>query len=124
MNTVALIGRVGQDPQVRNTGGGKTVANFSLAVDEGFGDRKVTHWIPVVAWEKTAELISQYVSKGSQLAVEGRLQVRSWEDRDGNKRQTTEVVANRVDFLSKSETKRQSRSQNEPVEVGEEDIPF
>ncbi len=123
MNSVSLVGRVGQDPTLRSTSSGKSVANFSIAVDEGYGDRKVTYWIPIVAWDKTADLVGQYVSKGSQVAVEGRLTQRSFEDRDGNKRTVIEVVANRLDFLTRSETKKQARSQNEP-EVLDDDIPF
>jgi single-strand DNA-binding protein len=122
MNSVSIIGRVGQDP-TRSTVSGKTVANFNIAVDEGYGDRKITHWIPIVAWDKTADLVHQYVSKGSQVAVEGRLSYRQWQDRDGNKRSTIEVVANRLDFLTRSETKKQARSQSEP-EVLDDDIPF
>jgi len=110
MNTVSLIGRLGRDPEIRHTGAGKTVANFSIAVDYGFGDKKTTSWIPIVVWEKTAELVQTYCKKGSQVAVEGRLQERSWQDKEGNKRTVLEVIANRLDFLTRAE----KSSQREP----------
>lgn len=122
MNSVNLIGRLGQDPTSRHTGSGKTVTNFSIAVDDGFGERKTTSWITIVAWEKTAELAAQYLKKGSQVAVEGRLAQRSWADKDGVKHTVCEVIANRLDFLSKAE--RSSQSEQTPVEVADEDIPF
>lgn len=121
MNSVSLIGRLGKDPEVRTTGSGKTVANFTLAVDFGFGDRKTTSWIPVQVWEKTAEIAQKYLAKGSQVAVTGRLQQRSWEDRDGNTRSVLEVVGERLDLLSKSE---KSTSQSEFDGDTTEDSPF
>jgi single-strand DNA-binding protein len=129
MNNVNLIGRLGRDPEVRFTGSGKAVANFSIAVDDGYGEKKITSWVPVVAWEKTAELVQQYVVKGSQVAVSGQLRQRNWEDRDGNKRTVLEVIARQIDFLTKVE-KKQPSSQSEPREfdtpqaVSDEDIPF
>ena len=123
MNTVSLIGRLGKDPEVRNTGSGKSVTNFAIAVDYGFGERKQTSWIPIVAWEKTAELAAQYLVKGSQVAVEGRLQQRTWEDKNGNKQSVLEVVANRLDFLTKAE-KRQPQAEPAYEPPADEDIPF
>jgi single-strand DNA-binding protein len=123
VNTVSLIGRLGKDPEVRNTGSGKSVTNFAIAVDYGFGERKQTSWIPIVAWEKTAELAAQYLVKGSQVAVEGRLQQRTWEDKNGNKQSVLEVVANRLDFLTKAE-KRQPQAEPAYEPPADEDIPF
>jgi single-strand DNA-binding protein len=123
MNTWSGIGRLGRDPEVRNTGSGKSVTNFAIAVDYGFGERKQTSWIPIVAWEKTAELAAQYLVKGSQVAVEGRLQQRTWEDKNGNKQSVLEVVANRLDFLTKAE-KRQPQAEPEYEAPADEDIPF
>jgi single-strand DNA-binding protein len=128
VNSVALIGRLGRDPEIRHTGAGKAVANFSIAVDYGFGDKKTTSWIPIVAWEKTAELVQTYCKKGSQIAVEGRLQERSWQDKEGNKRTVLEVIANRLDFLTKAE-KNSNSSQSERTEEfdatpAEDDPPF
>ncbi|SRR6266550_2607734 len=107
MNNVSLIGRLGRDPETRHTGSGKAVTNFSIAVDYGFGEKKTTSWIPVVAWEKTGELAAQYLVKGSQVAVAGRLQERSWQDKEGNKRTVLEVIASQIDFLTKAEKKAQ-----------------
>jgi single-strand DNA-binding protein len=123
VNSVSLIGRLGRDPETRHTQGGKTVTNFSVAVDEGFGDRKQTYWIPVVAWEKTAEAAGKYLKKGSQVAVEGRLQVRSWDDKEGNKRTTTEVVANRLDFLTKPPSSQSEQEFDGPA-PDDSDTPF
>ena len=114
MNSVSLIGRLGRDPETRYTGGGKAVTNFTIAVDDGFGENKTTSWITVVAWEKTAELAQQYLAKGSQVAVEGRLKQRTWNDKEGAKHTVLEVVANRLDFLTKIE-KRASSQSEQPV---------
>jgi single-strand DNA-binding protein len=129
MNSVSLIGRLTRDPEQRYTNGGKAVANFSIAVDDGYGENKTTSFIPIVAWEKTAELAKQYLAKGSQVAVSGQLRQRSYEDRNGNKQTVTEIVARQLDFLTKAEKK--ARSQSEPGEfdeparqVSDEDIPF
>lgn len=104
MNKVILVGRVGNEPETRNTSSGKTVTNFSLATDEG---KDKTEWHSIVAWnDKFAE---QCVGKGDQLAIEGRLQTRSWEDKEGNKRYKTEVVAWRIEGLSKAAEKKQQQ---------------
>jgi len=114
MNSCNLIGRLGRDPETRYTAGGKAVTNFTVAVDDGFGENKTTSWITVVAWEKTAELAQQYLAKGSQVAVEGRLKQRTWNDKEGAKHTVLEVVANRLDFLTKIE-KRASSQSEQPV---------
>jgi single-strand DNA-binding protein len=121
VNSCAIIGRLGRDPETRYTSGGKAVTNFTVAVDDGFGENKTTSWIPVVAWEKTAELAQQYLAKGSQVAVEGRLKQRSWTDKEGGKRTVLEIVANRLDFLTKIEKKASSESEQQ---IPDEDIPF
>ncbi len=97
MNTVQLIGRLGADPELRHTQGGKAVCNLRMAISNG-RDRDAT-WLDVVCWDKTAELVSQYKRKGDEVAVEGRLQVREWRDKDGNNRKSVEVVAFRVHFI-------------------------
>ena len=112
VNKVILIGNLGRDPELRYTQSGQAVANFSLATNERFGGRdggeqqERTEWHRIVTWGKTAETCAQYLAKGRNVYIEGRLQTRDWEDRDGNKRQTTEVVAQRVQFLGspRSET--------------------
>jgi single-strand DNA-binding protein len=104
VNKVILIGNLGRDPELRYTQGGQAVANFTLATTERFptreGERQErTEWHRIVAWGRTAELCAQYLSKGRSVYVEGRLQTREWEDRDGQKRRTTEIVAQSVQFL-------------------------
>jgi single-strand DNA-binding protein len=103
VNTVILIGRLGRDPEVRWTQGAQAVAELSVATDETWGkgeDRqKKTEWHRIVAWGKLAEICQQYLHRGSLVYIAGRLQTRQWEDKDGNKRQTTEVVAHAVQFL-------------------------
>lgn len=97
MNTVNLIGRLGQDPELKTTPTGKSVCSFSLAVKGMQADS--VDWIRIVAWEKTAETIANYCAKGREIAIEGRISVRNWEDEGGNKRQSVEVVANRFHFI-------------------------
>ena len=97
-NKVILMGRLTASPELRETLNGSSVVNFTLAVDRGFGEDKQTDFFPIVAWKGTAEAIAKYVDKGQQLLVSGQLQTRSWEDRDGNKRTTTEVLATEFSF--------------------------
>ncbi len=102
LNRIVIIGRLTRDPELRTTPAGKFVANFTLAVDRGRKDssgNKETDFIDTIVWEKQAENVSKYVSKGSLVAVEGRLQIRSYEDQKGNKRKAAEVVASSVQFL-------------------------
>lgn len=98
MNVVVLIGNLARDPELKYTQNGKAVCNFTLAVNNPYAENKAD-FISVTAWDKQAENIAQYLRKGSKAGVEGRLQVRSYEDKDGNRRWVTEVVANRVEFL-------------------------
>ena len=101
LNKVILIGRLTRDPELKYTSGdGVAVANFTLAVDR-FGEKKEADFIRIVTWKKQAENCSQYTGKGSLVAVEGRLQVRQYEDREGNKRTIAEVSAQSVRFLDK-----------------------
>ncbi|CAN5295582.1 single-stranded DNA-binding protein [soil metagenome] len=105
-NKVQLIGRVGQDPEILNLETGKKLAKFSIATNENYTNakgEKVEHtdWHNVVAWGKTADIIEQFVNKGKEIAVEGKLTTRSWDDKEGNKRYTTEIVCNELLLLSK-----------------------
>lgn len=100
LNRVILIGRLTKDPELRYTNSGKSVCSFTLAVESGFGDNKRTDFINIVVWSKQGETCSEYLAKGKLAAVEGRLQIRNYDDRDGNKRYVTEVVADNVRFLS------------------------
>src|SRR4051812_41804377 len=104
VNKVILVGRLGQNPEVRYTPSGAAVANFSVATNESWTDKsgqkqERTEWHRIVVWGKLAELCSQYLSKGRQAYIEGRLQTREWQDKDGNKKYTTEVQAQTVQFL-------------------------
>ena len=105
VNKVILIGNLGRDPELRYTQSGQAVANFSIATSENWNDKSSgerverTEWHRIVAWGRTAELAAQYLSKGRTVYVEGRLQTREYEDRDGVKRRVTEVVASNITFL-------------------------
>jgi single-strand DNA-binding protein len=104
VNKVILIGNLGRDPELRYTPGGQAVANFTLATNERFSTKdgekqERTEWHRIVAWGRTGEICAQYLSKGRSVYVEGRLQTREWEDKEGQKRRTTEIVANTVQFI-------------------------
>lgn len=105
VNKVIILGRLGQDPELKYTPSGAAVCNFSLATSESWNDKATgqkqerTEWHRIVVWGKLAELCNQYLSKGRQAFVEGKIQTRSWEDKDGNKRYTTEIAANTVQFI-------------------------
>lgn len=101
VNKVILIGNLGKDPELRHTSSGTSVATFSLATRSGGGKDKetVTEWHSVVVFDKLADLCAQYLQKGRQVYIEGRLQTRNWEDKDGLKRSKTEVIASQVSFL-------------------------
>jgi len=104
VNKVILVGRLGRDPETRFTGGGQAVANFSMATDETYKDKngerqKRTEWHKIVVWSKLAEIAQQYLKKGSLLYLEGRLQTREWQDKEGQKRTTTEIVATNFRML-------------------------
>jgi len=112
MNKVVLIGRLTRDPELRYTGSNTAVATFSLAVNRNFtnqqGEREAD-FINIVVWRKQAENVKNYLSQGSQVAIEGRIQTRSYDDNNGQKRYVTEVVADNVEFLS---SKNSSNSSN------------
>lgn len=101
LNKIFLMGRLTRDPELRHTQTGTAVASFTLAVDRDFKDKggdKSTDFIDIVAWRQTGEFVSRYFTKGRMAVVEGRLQMRSWTDKDGNKRTSAEVVADNVYF--------------------------
>lgn len=136
VNKVILIGRLGRDPEVRYTPSGVAVANFSIATSEEWKDKDTgekqerTEWHKIVAWRRLGEICGEYLHKGKEVYIEGKLQTRPWEDRDGNKRYTTEIVANVMQMLGAAgkEGKVQSAdnkfSTEEPVTVPEDEIPF
>ena len=109
LNHIVIMGRLTRDPEIRRTGTGIAVASFSVAVERDFGKNengeKETDFIDCVAWRTTGEFVSKYFTKGSMIVVSGRLQIRGWTDKDGNKRRSAEVVADNVYF---GESKRSS----------------
>lgn len=132
MNKVILVGRLSQDPEVRYTQNGKAVATFSIAVNRftGSGSKEAADFIPIVAWEKLAEICGNNLTKGRRVLVEGRLQIRSYEATDGQKRRVAEVVAQNIEFLDqKHTTNNGSGSPYDASSFGsevfpEEEIPF
>ncbi|MDY6971281.1 MAG: single-stranded DNA-binding protein [Thermodesulfobacteriota bacterium] len=135
VNKVILIGRLGRDPEVRYTPSGVAVANFTIATSEQWTNRdgekeERTEWHKIVAWKRLGEICGEYLHKGSQVYVEGKLQTKAWEDRDGNKRYTTEVIANVMQMLGAAGKEGRARSTDErfpveePITVPEDDIPF
>jgi single-strand DNA-binding protein len=140
VNKVILIGNLGRDPELRYTQGGQGVANFTLATNERWKDKdgqnqERTEWHRIVVWGKQAENCAQYLQKGRSCYIEGRLQTREWEDKEGNKRQTTEIVAQNVTFLGGRDGAQRGAGQGAqppgpPVDgsmgppPGGDDIPF
>ena len=104
VNRVILVGRLGRDPEMRHTTSGTAVTNFSVATNEKWKNQsgepqERTEWHKIVTWSKLAEISNQYLTKGQLVFIEGRIQTREWDDRDGNKRQTTEIVASDMKML-------------------------
>jgi len=142
LNDVRLIGNLGADPEMRYTTTGRPVCNMRIATSRTYtdknGDKKtITEWHRIVVWGKQAENCKQYLSKGRQVYVQGSLQTRPWEDREGNKRYTTEVVAQRVQFLAggrradeqedeapSSDAPNEENEDKKPEDVDHRDIPF
>jgi single-strand DNA-binding protein len=153
VNKVILVGRLGRDPETRYTSGGQAVANFSVATDESYKDRngerqKRTEWHKIVVWGKQAEIAQQYLKKGSLVFIEGRIQSREWQDKEGQKRTSFEIVANNFRMLggrgdsmaagagagavaggARSDDFEHSAPSDEPYsgggpEISDEDIPF
>lgn len=105
INKAILMGRLTRDPELRHTGSGTPVCSFTVAIDNGYGDNRSTDFINCVAWNKTAEFVEKYFTKGRMIIVVGRIQTRTWEGQDGKKNYATEVVASEVSF---GESKRSS----------------
>ena len=140
VNKVILIGNLGRDPEVRYTQGGSAVANFTMATTDTWQDpsgekKERTEWHRIVVWGKQAEIVGEYLRKGRPVYVEGSLQTREWTDREGNKRYTTEVRAQRIQFLGRPDDRAAAgpADSHPPAEEGaepagpgyaEDDIPF
>ena len=132
LNKIILMGRLTRDPELRRTQSGTAVASFTLAVDMDYksqdGERE-TDFIDIVAWRGTGEFVSKYFTKGRMAVVEGRLQVRDWKDKDGNKRRSTEVIADNVYFgdSKRSESGTSVEASGEIRELADEEkgeLPF
>lgn len=129
VNKVILIGNLGKDPELRYTPNGTAVGNFNIATNEVWTDKSGekqtrTEWHRIVTWGKLAETCGEFLSKGKQVFVEGSIQTRSWDDKEGNKRTTTEIRAQRVVMLGKADERpaEETETSQEPVE--DSDVPF
>lgn len=124
LNTIIIMGRLTRDPELRRTGSGLAVASFCVAVDRDWPNKetgeKETDFIDCVAWRQTGEFVSKYFTKGSMIVVSGRLQIRSWVDKDGNKRKTAEIVADNVYF---GESKKDKPTNNDYFGESKKDKP-
>ncbi|MEK6540075.1 MAG: single-stranded DNA-binding protein [Deltaproteobacteria bacterium] len=136
VNKAILVGRLGKDPEIKYTPSGTAIANFTIATSENYKDKdgqkqERTEWHRIVAFGKLAEICGEYLAKGKQVYIEGRIQTRSWDDKDGNKKYMTEIVANTMQMLGKPDATAPSgqtavpegSSAQEPSVV-EEDVPF
>lgn len=144
VNKVILIGNLGKDPEIRRLESGAAVANFPIATSESYTDRNTgqrienTDWHNIVLWRGLAEIAEKYLKKGQKVYIEGKLKTRSWQDKEGNTRYTTEVVGDNMTMLSRAETEMgggnqypQSTEQNSPSPLpdsfngqDEDDLPF
>ncbi len=138
LNKAILIGNLGKDPELRYTPSGVAMATFSIATSETWtgkeGEKETrTEWHRIVAFRKLAEICGEYLSKGKQVYIEGRIQTREWEDKDGNKRYTTEILANQMLMLGGRDSADSGRSEGPPTPefpgtpgsgAGDDDIPF
>lgn len=136
MNKVILIGRLVADPELKYTPNGKAVCNVTIACDK-YNKEDGAEFVDCVVWNKAAENLAQYMSKGRQVAIEGSLQKRSYEDKEGNKRWVTEVLANRIEFIGSKgngssqqqqpaaqATAQQGVQYGQPISFSDEDLPF
>jgi len=122
MNLVVLVGRLTRDPEVKMLNGDKTVATFSIAVDSGYGDKKKTDFVPIVVWNKLAEVCGNNITKGRKILVEGRLQIRDYVDGDGVKKRVAEVVAQNVEFLDSKQTAQGAQAAPAAAKSGQTDM--
>ncbi|WP_433748308.1 single-stranded DNA-binding protein [Paenibacillus amylolyticus] len=128
LNRSILIGRLTRDPELRYTPAGVAVTQFTLAVDRPFSNNgeKEADFIPVVTWRQLAETCANYLRKGRLCAVEGRIQVRNYENNEGKRVYVTEVIADNVRFLERGEQQEstQSRDEGKPIDIADDDLPF
>jgi single-strand DNA-binding protein len=137
LNHIVLMGRLTRDPELRQTGSGISVASFTIAVDRDYaaqGAEKETDFVDIVAWRGTADFVSKYFAKGRMAVVSGRLQIRNWQDKEGNKRRSAEVVADNIYFgESKKDSQGSSFTQSDepaqstdfaPLDDDDSELPF
>lgn len=131
INKVILMGRLTREPELRHLETDKSVCGFTIAIDNGYGDNKRTDFVNCVAWNKTAEFVTKYFTKGKMIIVIGRIATRSWETQDGHKRYVTEVIANEVNFgetKAACQTGTQQSMQDDngfiPLDENDDDLPF
>ena len=126
INKVILGGNLTKDCEVKYTQSGKVVCQFTLAVNDGYGDKQTTQFVPIVVWGKVAELCGNSLTKGSRALIDGRLQIRSYEAKDGSgKRWVTEVIANSVHFLDRKNKSEQTEGmESMGSQVMDSDVPF
>jgi single-strand DNA-binding protein len=128
MNKVIILGRLGQNPELKYTANGTAVCSLNVATSETWRDKKTgekqeaTEWHKVVVWGALAENCGKFLSKGSQVALDGKIQTRSWEDKEGNKRYTTEIVAKNVEFLGSKKERSNDQDSNSNVKVASDDV--
>lgn len=137
-NIVVLTGRLTSDPELKTTPNGLSVCSFNIAVDRGYGDNKQTDFINIVAWRGSAEFVAKHFIKGNMIGIEGSIQTRKYQDKNGNNRIAFEVVANNVQFVESKKNKDVNIGTGEPPEsfsnnsndfedlgeVGDDDLPF
>lgn len=124
MNNITLTGRLTAAPELKTSLSGTSVATARLAVDRGFGEKKETDFIPIVFWKKIAETVDKYCGKGDKILINGFLQTRNYEDKNGNKRTSFEVVCNTVEFLFQKKTDQQELPIETQIESIDDDFPF
>ena len=137
VNKVILLGRLAKDPEVRYTPAGVAVANFTIATSDEWKDKDTgkkqerVEWHRIVAWRRLGEICGDYLKKGNQVYVEGKLQTKKWEDRDGNTRYTTEVIISNMQMLGSANYRPKPKDEDDPnheaidpITVPEDDIPF
>ena len=131
INKVILMGRLTREPELRHLETDKSVCGFTIAIDNGYGDNKRTDFVNCVAWNKTAEFVTKYFTKGKMIIVIGRIATRSWETQDGHKRYVTEVIANEVNFgetkaACQTGTQQSMQDDNDfiPLDENDDDLPF
>ena len=128
LNRICVAGRLTRDPELRHTQSGTSVASFTIACERDFKDKqtgeKVTDFVDVVAWRSTAEFVSRFFTKGRMAVVEGRLQVRNWTDKEGNKRRSAEILADSIYFGASKKDDGAESDENETVDDDDPDLPF